>query len=101
MESRARIDIPDDLLAEFCRGHHIRKLALFGSVLRHDFRPDGDVDVLVEFETDYRIGLIRLAALERELSHLLGRKVDLQTPAELSSYFREDVVQHSEVRYAA
>lgn len=97
---RTQVDIPKDRIAEFCRRHHIRKLALFGSVLREDFRPDSDVDILVEFEPEHTVGLLRMAGLELELSKLLGRKVDLRTPAELSRYFRDDVVRDSEVQYA-
>ena len=99
--SRARIDIPKDELAAFCRKHHIRKLALFGSVLRDDFGPDSDVDVLVEFEPEHVPGLIGISGMERELTVVLGRKVDLRTPQELSRYFREDVVAEAEVQYAA
>ena len=99
--SRANIDIPKDKIAEFCRKHHIRKLALFGSVLREDFRPDSDVDVLVEFESGYPVGLIRLAGIERELSALLGRKVDLNTAGFLSRYFRAQVLSEAEVCYVA
>ncbi len=97
----SRVDIPRERLADFCRRHHIRKLSLFGSVLREDFRPDSDIDVLVEFEPDYVVGLIRLAGMELELSALLGRKVDMRTPAELSRYFRQEVVDSAEVQYAA
>ena len=87
-------------LAEFCRQRHIRKLSLFGSVLRDDFRPESDVDVLVEFQPDSRVGLIRMAQIERELGELLGRKVDLRTPADLSRYFRDDVLRQAQVQYA-
>jgi hypothetical protein len=97
---RRRIDVPKDKIADFCRKHHIRKLALFGSVLREDFRPDSDVDVLVEFEPGHTVGLLRMAGLKLELSELIGRKVDLRTPAELSRYFRDEVVRSSEVQYA-
>ncbi len=93
------IEIPKDKIAEFCRHYHIRKLALFGSVLREDFRPDSDVDVLVEFETGHTAGLLRMAGLEIELSEMLGRKVDLRTPGDLSRYFREEVVRTSEVQF--
>ena len=99
--TRARIDIPDDKLAEFCRRNHIRRLALFGSVLRDDFRPDSDVDVLVEFQPDARVGLLTLAGMEIELSELLGRRVDLNTPGFLSRYFRDEVLAEAEVRYDA
>ncbi|MBI3978742.1 MAG: nucleotidyltransferase family protein [Chloroflexi bacterium] len=96
----ARIPIDRERIAEFCRRHHIRKLALFGSVLRDDFRPDSDVDVLVELEPGFPVGLIRLAGMEIELSELLGRKVDLRTPADLSRYFRQKVLESAEVQYA-
>lgn len=99
--SRARIDIPKDELAAFCRKHHIRKLALFGSVLREDFQPGSDVDVLVEFEPVRPIGLIRLAGIQRELSVLLGRPVDLNTEGFLSPYFRDEVLREAEMRYVA
>jgi hypothetical protein len=99
--NNSNLSIPQDKIAAFCRRHHIRKLSLFGSVLRDDFGPGSDVDVLVEFEPGYRIGLIRLAGVEIELSQLLGRKVDLRTPAELSRYFRQEVVRSAEVLYAA
>lgn len=101
MASRAQIHIPAEPLREFCRRHHIRRLSLFGSVLRNDFRPDSDVDVLVEFEEGQAPGLIRLAGMELELSEMLGgRKVDLNTPRCLSRYFRDRVVQEAEVQYA-
>jgi len=98
--TRARIDIPDDKIATFCRQNRITRLALFGSVLRDDFRPDSDVDVLVEFEPGTRVGL-RFFALEDELSGILGRKVDLNTPAFLSAYFRDEVLAEAEVHYDA
>ena len=84
--SRAKIDVPRERIAEFCRRHHIRRLALFGSVLRDDFRPDSDVDVLVEFEPGHVPGLA-FFDMEAELSAILGRKVDLNTPSFLSRYF--------------
>ena len=96
-----RISINRDKIAEFCRRHHIRKLALFGSVLRDDFRPDSDVDVLVEFVPNASAGFLRLAAMELELSQLLGRRADLRTPPELSRYFRDNVIKTAEIQYAA
>ncbi len=96
-----KISIDRGKIAEFCRRHHIRKLALFGSVLRDDFRPDSDVDVLVEFEPNASAGFLRLAAMELELSQLLGRRADLRTPPELSRYFRDTVIKTAEVQYAA
>ena len=97
---RNGIVIDRERLAEFCRRNHIRRLALFGSVLRDDFRPDSDVDVLVEFEPDHVPGL-GFFALEYELSALLGRKVDLNTPNFLSPYFRRQVLAEAEVQYVA
>ena len=91
--------LPQRELAAFCRRNRIRKLSLFGSILREDFRPDSDIDVLVEFKRGHPVSLLRMAALERELSELLKRKVDLRTPAELSRYFRDEVLRTSEVQY--
>ena len=91
--------ISRDRLAEFCQRHHIRKLSFFGSVLRDDFSEDSDVDVLIEFEPDARVGLIRLAGIELELSQMLGRKIDLNTPGFLSPYYRDKVMQESETYY--
>jgi predicted nucleotidyltransferase len=101
MMSRAAVEIPEGVVAEFCRRHHIRQLALFGSVLRADFRPDSDIDVLVEFERGRTPGLITMAAIEIELSGILGRKVDLRTAGDLSRYFRDEVVRTAEVKYSA
>ena len=86
-------------IAEFCRKRHIRRLALFGSVLRDDFGPDSDVDVLVEFEPGHVPGL-EFFAMEIELSEMLGRKVDLNTPEFLSPRFRSQVLAEAEVQYA-
>jgi hypothetical protein len=98
---RAKIDIPKERIAEFCRRHHIRKLSLFGSVLRDDFGPESDVDVLVEFEHGARVGLIRLAGLEIELGAIVGRKVDLNTQGFLSKYYRDQILDEAEVQYDA
>jgi predicted nucleotidyltransferase len=95
------LDINPAELADFCRRRHICKLSLFGSTLRGTARPESDVDLLVEFEPDQRIGLLQMARIERELSELIGRKVDLRTPADLSRYFRDDVLREAEVQYAA
>jgi hypothetical protein len=94
------IEIPKDRIAEFCRSNHIRRLALFGSVLRDDFGPDSDIDVLVEFEPGQTPGL-RFFGMEIELSEILGRKVDLNTPGFLSDYFRDEVLAEAEVQYDA
>ncbi len=97
---QARIDVPKDKIADFCRKQHIRKLALFGSVLREDFRPDSDVDVLVEFEPGQVVGL-RLIRMEEELSQLLGGyKVDLVTSKFLNRRIRDRVLTSAEVQYA-
>jgi uncharacterized protein len=95
-----RIGVPRDRLAEFARRHHVQRLALFGSVLREGFGPQSDVDVLVEFEPGHVPGLIGIAAMELELTAILGRKADLRTAAELSRYFRGDVVQEAETVYS-
>lgn len=85
-------------VAEFCRKHHIRRLSLFGSVLRDDFGPDSDVDVLVEFEPEHVPGLA-FFAMEEELSEILGRKVDLNTPKFLDPAFRSEVEREAETQY--
>jgi predicted nucleotidyltransferase len=98
---KTRLPIDDGTLAGFCDRHGIRKLSLFGSMLRHAERPDSDVDLLVEFEPGAKPGLIALASIEDELSQLLGgRRVDLRTAEDLSRYFRDDVVRTAEVQYA-
>ena len=97
----SRLGVSAERIAEFCRDHHIRKLALFGSVLRDDFGPDSDVDVLVEFAEGRPVGLIGLAAMELELGEILGRKADLRTANDLSRYFRDEVLRTAEVQYAA
>lgn len=97
----AQITLDQERLADFCRTNRIRRLALFGSVLRSDFRADSDVDVLVEFEPGVRIGLMGLAQLELDLSELIGRSVDLNTPGGLHDRFRDRVLAAAEVVYAA
>ncbi len=100
MQTKIRISIPADEINSFCKRNHIRKLSFFGSVLRDDFKPTSDVDVLVEFEPGQTVGFFRLAEMEMELSGILGRKVDLRTPMELSRYFRQDVLDSAKVAYA-
>jgi len=96
----SRITAPSDELADFCRAHHIRRLWLFRSVLRRDFRPDSDVDVLVEFEPGHVPGLISLGTIELALSPLFGgRKVDLHTAASLNADFRDEVLATAEVQF--
>ena len=86
-------------MAAFCRKHHIKRLAFFGSVLREDFRPDSDIDVLVEFEPGHIPGFA-FFTMEMELSKILGRRVDLRTAGDLSRYFRQDVLRMAEVQYS-
>ena len=89
-------------LVALCHRHGIRRLSLFGSVLKGADRPDSDIDFLVEFEPNAVPGLIGLAAIESELSELMGgRRVDLRTPQELSRRFRDEVVSAAEVQFAA
>jgi predicted nucleotidyltransferase len=93
------VNIPEAAVREFCRRHRISRLALFGSILRGDFAPSSDIDVLVEFEEGNVPGL-DFFEMQEELSGLLGRKVDLHTPAFLSRYFRDDVRATAKVIYA-
>jgi len=93
------IPIPQAKITEFCQRHSIRKLSFFGSILRDDFRPDSDVDVLVEFAPGKTPGFA-IVTMQQELSHLLGnRTVDLRTPAELSRYIRDRVLSEALVQY--
>ena len=101
MRVREQIDIPVEALAELCRRYHVRELALFGSILRDDFRDDSDVDMLVEYEPDARVGLYEHFDLQMELERLVGRKVDLISKRGLNVVIRDDVVLSSQVLYAA
>jgi uncharacterized protein len=96
-----QIDVNAEGLAAFCRRSGIRRLSFFGSVLRDDFGPESDVDVLVEFAPDAGVGLFEFVGLQRELGELLGREVDLHTPASLSHLFRDEVIDSAEVAFAA
>lgn len=96
-----RIPINPDAIAAFCQRHHIRKLAFFGSVLRDDFRPDSDIDVLLEFDPEHVPGLLRLMTMQLEFSDLLGREADFRTPRDLGAHFRDRVQREAEVLYAA
>jgi len=101
MSEKKNINIPADKIAEFCKRNGIRKLSLFGSALRDDFRPDSDIDLLAEFQDGATPSLLDLSRMERELSVILGgRKVDLRTPKELSRYFRDEVLSTASVQYA-
>ncbi|NNM85677.1 MAG: nucleotidyltransferase family protein [Phycisphaerales bacterium] len=95
----SNIAVPKAQLAKLCSRYHIRRLALFGSVLRNDFTAISDVDVLVDFAPGARVGLIALAGLEMELSHLLGRRTDVHTTKGLNPLFRDEVAAQAEVLY--
>ena len=93
--------ISKDKLADFCKKNHIRKLSIFGSAVRGDLQPSSDIDLLVEFEQGLTPGLFSIIRMEMELTEMLGRKVDLRTPEDLSQYFRDEVVRNAELQYQA
>ena len=94
------IRVSKEEICSFCRQHRIRRLAFFGSVLRPDFDSNSDIDVLVEFDPEARVGFFELYDMEQELSRLLGgRKIDLNTPNSLSEYFRQEVMAEAQVQY--
>lgn len=93
--------MPRERLIEFCRRNHIQRLSLFGSALRGQLRPDSDIDLLVEFEPNRTPGLFSIVRMELELSDVLGRKVDMRTPEDLSPYFRDEVVENAKLQYQA
>jgi uncharacterized protein len=97
---KSNLCVPKEKIAEFCRLNHIQRLAVFGSALRADFGSESDIDILIDFEPEHIPGLFGMARMERELSVLLGRKVDLRTPEDLSRYFRRQVMEEAEVQYA-
>jgi len=97
---KLKIKVPREKIADFCQRYHIRKLAFFGSVLRDDFGPDSDIDILVEFEPGHTPGLA-FFSMQAELSEILGRKVDLNTAGFISKYFRSEVDRESRVEYVA
>lgn len=99
LQNLQSIELDRTQLTKFCQRHHIRKLSLFGSILRDDFRPESDVDFLVEFLPEQTPGFIGLVKMENELTRMIGRKADLRTPQELSCYFRQEVIDESIVQY--
>lgn len=102
MSYKTQPEFQKDRIAFFCKKHHIRKLSLFGSILRDDFKSDSDVDVLVEFESGHVPSFFKLFDMEDELSAVFsGRKVDIRTPEDLSRYFRYRVMASAAVQYAA
>lgn len=101
MTGTPHVPVPYDDIRQICRKYHIRKLSLFGSVLRDDFGPESDIDILVEFEDGCTPGFFRLFAIREELSRAFGGKeIDLLTPQDLSCYFRDEVIAAAEVCYA-
>jgi uncharacterized protein len=101
MGLNAKIRLQPKKIEDFCRRHHVRKLSFFGSALGQNFRPDSDIDTLIEFEAGKGAGFLGLAHMEGELSGIFGgRRVDLRTPGELSPYFRDEVLSSAVVQYA-
>ena len=95
------LNLDEAIVARFCQQYRIRRLALFGSQLKGTARAESDIDLLVDFDPDAVPGLLGIAAMELELSTLLGgRKVDLRTAQDLSRHFREEVLRTAEVQYA-
>jgi predicted nucleotidyltransferase len=94
-----KIDLSEDKIKDFCQHNRIRRLSLFGSVLREDFGPESDIDVLVEFEPRANVGLITLAGMEIELGQILGYKVEIHTVKGLNPHFRDEVLDQAEVQY--
>jgi predicted nucleotidyltransferase len=99
MATSTGFPLSDEEIAVFCRRHQIRKLSLFGSILTDRFNAESDIDVLVEFEPGATVGLIRRAAIQLELADMVGHRIDLRTPAELSRYFRQRILDNAEVRF--
>lgn len=93
------MEFNQELIKQFCENNNILRLSFFGSVLTENFTDESDIDILVEFMGNCKPGLLGMARLERELTELLGRKVDLRTPEELSRYFRADIVKEAEMMY--
>ena len=95
------IELPSDRVTEICKRYGVRELAVFGSAARGDLRPDSDVDVLVDFEPDARIGLVKFASLSEELESLGGRKVDLGTKTGLKQRVRSEILGEAQLVYSA
>ncbi len=96
-----QIEVDQEIISAFCKRNHIQKLAFFGSVLTDQFNEDSDVDVLVEFDLEHIPGLFEIVDMEMELSDIIARKADMRTPEDLSRYFRDEVIKHAVVQYAA
>lgn len=95
------ITIDHERIVGFCRRNRVRRLSFFGSVLRDDFGPASDIDVLVEFEPEATVGYFSMSRMEQELTEMLGRRVDLRTPKELSRHFRDQVLADAQEEYVA
>jgi uncharacterized protein len=91
--------MPRDKIAEFCKRNYIRRLSLFGSAVSGQLSPDSDIDLLVEFEEGRTPGLFSIIRMEIELAEVIGRKVDLRTPGDLSRYFRDEVIRNAKLQY--
>jgi len=91
--------IPDQEISAFCHRYQVRRLLVFGSALRDDFSAESDIDLLVEFEPEASVSLFDMGGMQVELSELLGRTVDLKTPAYLSRYIRQRVLDEAQVLY--
>ena len=98
--TKAQIPIPKTEINAFCRRNQVKSLALFGFVLRADFRPDSDVDILVEFQPEAQVGFMAMSRMQRELTELLNRPVDLVPKDGLKPLIRDDVLTNTEVVYA-
>jgi len=95
------VHLPMEKIREICRRYHVRELSVFGSAVRGDFRPDSDVDVLVDFDPNGHVSLLDMIRMERELGELIGRETDLVSKAGLNPLIRDEVISSSEVLYAA
>lgn len=93
--------VSKEKLVEFCVKNNIEKLSVFGSAIRGQLGPDSDIDLLVEFKQDHTPGLFSIIKMEMELTEMLGRKVDLRTPEDLSRYFRDEVIRDAKLQYQA
>ena len=100
MSERIAVELPLEAIREYCATQPIARLSLFGSALRDELMPESDIDLLVEFVPDAKIGYFELAQQEIDLSELIGKKVDLRTPNELSRLFRQEVIESARLLYA-
>ncbi|MBI5179473.1 MAG: nucleotidyltransferase family protein [Nitrospinae bacterium] len=96
-----KIELPQEAIAEICKRHQVRELSVFGSAVRDDFTADSDIDFLVEFQPDAKIGFLEFAGMQIELAELLGRKVDLVSKNGLNPVIRDEILDSSKVFYAA